>query len=263
MNKRRFFVEKMAEGAEQALLTGREAHHALDVLRLRPGDCIELHDGHGAKGWSGIIEEVRNGTILVRITGRADVAAESPLMLTLALAHARSDKMETVLRQATELGVVRIVAFRAQRSQYGLSELHIPKKRERWTKIMRDALCQSERSRLPELVFLSDTVECIRKACDWKAHQEDTLNIVGSEREDERELLSLREAFPISTHVLVAIGPEGGWAREELDRFSGAGFFPVHLGPRILRYETAAVAFLTAAQLLWGDFGIPLKEMRS
>ena len=55
--------------------------------------------------------------------------------------------------------------------------------------------------------------------------------------------------------MLVVVGPEGGWSKGEAEQFVGAGFYSIHLGPRTLRLETAAVALVAAAQLLWGDLG--------
>ena len=86
------------------------------------------------------------------------------------------------------------------------------------------------------------------------------IDILASEMEHGQSLLSLRERFPAAGEVMVAVGPEGGWTKEEADRFLEAGFHQVRLGPRILRLETAASALLTAVQLLWGDFGTSSEE---
>ncbi len=75
------------------------------------------------------------------------------------------------------------------------------------------------------------------------------------EGERERSLELLRQSRVECSAVLAAIGPEGGWDGAEIAGLTGTGFHPVHLGPRILRFETAAVALITSIQLLWGDFG--------
>ncbi|MDY0042137.1 MAG: RsmE family RNA methyltransferase, partial [Desulforhabdus sp.] len=78
------------------------------------------------------------------------------------------------------------------------------------------------------------------------------LALEGAERSG---LADIRQSFPECSEVLAVIGPEGGWSSVEVQELLAAGFCAVHLGPRILRLETAAVAFIALTQLLWGDFG--------
>ena len=87
----------------------------------RVGESIELLDGQGSV-WECRITGIRRGTVSVRLIGKLDHSGcESPLGITLGLAMARSDTMDLVIRQATELGVIRLAVFRAMRSQYALS----------------------------------------------------------------------------------------------------------------------------------------------
>jgi 16S rRNA (uracil1498-N3)-methyltransferase len=263
MSQRRFFIEHVAQDAEHIIVAGQEARHAIAVLRLQPGETIELRDGHGG-GWTGVITGIKGPALHVRLTGRQEVRTESPLDLTLAIAYSRSDRMELVFRQATELGVRRVAAFRAERSQYGLSEAKRSRREERWLKIAREALCQCGRAAIPEITFLADVTELLRKSREWQEGVETGgLNILALETEREQSLLSLWQKFPACRQVLIIVGPEGGWTLDEMERFRESGFHQVHLGPRILRLETAATAFLTAAQLLWGDFGTSLKEAKT
>ena len=84
---------------------------------------------------------------------------------------------------------------------------------------------------------------------------EETLKIFAWERGSNTSLNSLRESRPLCSRVVAAIGPEGGWDDAEASTMINAGFDSVHLGPRVLRFETAAVALVSSIQLLWGDFG--------
>lgn len=261
MTHRRFFCDRIEEGSDGIVLTGAEARHAASALRLHAGDEVELRDGSGA-GWTGVISEVKGGAVHVRLTGRRELGAESPLDLTLALAYARPERMEIALRQATELGAARIAVFRAERSQYGLSGEKAEKREERWRKIVHAALCQCGRARAPELAFLSSVDDLLTGPEEWRIGAgDDGLGILALESEREESLLSLWRGFPSQRRVMVAVGPEGGWTQGEMERFLKAGFHKVHLGPRVLRLETAAAAFVAAAQLLWGDFGGPLKDV--
>ena len=163
--------------------------------------------------------------------------------------------MELVLRQATEIGVHRFVAFRAQRSQYKLSAAQAEKRKERWSKIAREAMCQCGRMRLPEITVHHDVNELIAESARWSPGGEAGLKILTWEAERHQSLKRLWQEFPDCRRTLAVVGPEGGWTQDEVDRFRAAGFHLVHLGPRTLRLETAAIAFLSSAQVLWGDLG--------
>lgn len=261
MTHRRFFCDRIEEGADGIVLTGAEARHAASALRLQPGDEIELRDGRGA-AWEGIISGVKGAAVHVRLTGKRELGSESSLDLTLALAYARSERMELALRQATELGVARIAVFRAERSQYGLAGEKAGKREERWRKIVQAALCQCGRARTPELVFLSCVDDLLAGPQEWQTGaRSGGLGILALESEKEESLLSLWQKFPSQRKVLMAVGPEGGWTQGEMERFMSADFHKIHLGPRVLRLETAAAAVVAAAQLLWGDLGGPLKDV--
>jgi 16S rRNA (uracil1498-N3)-methyltransferase len=254
MTRKCFLVDEIDFREELVSLAGDVAHHLRNVLRLRPGDSIELRDGRG-NGWSAVIREMKGREVRVAIEKKQRVQNESPLRLTLALAFSRSDRMELVLRQATEMGVDRFIAFRAERSEYHLPGSQRDRRIERWRKITREALCQCGRMSLPEILVLSDTAELISSDSTGKPNDGKTLKILAREEADRQSLLALLEGHPVCRQVLAVVGPEGGWSKREGDQFMEGGFRPVHLGPRTLRLETAAVALLAGVQLLWGDLG--------
>jgi len=255
MTRKCFFIDRIDPREDYVILNDRSAHHMESVLRMGDGDSVELRDGAG-NAWRGVLAGREGGGIRIRLGEKRHVRNESPLNLTLALAFARSDRMELVLRQATEIGVHRLIAFRAQRSQYGLSGAQAAKKRERWEKIAREALCQCGRMRLPEIHLLSDVPEFISQVMKSEGHDEGCgLRIVAWEEERRQNLLGLWRSFPECSELLVVVGPEGGWTPGEVEQFERAGFHSVRLGTRTLRFETAALALVTSAQLLWGDLG--------
>jgi 16S rRNA (uracil1498-N3)-methyltransferase len=247
-----FFVEKGAQHDECIDLTGDVAHHARTVLRIRPGQPVELTDGCGNKWWGVVVGE-RPGTLSVRVVGRCEADNESFLGITLAVAYSRHDRMELALRQATELGIERFVGFRAQRSQYGLAEMSAKKRRERWLRIAREAVCQCGRSRVPDLLIAAGPEEFLGSLGVVEDCSDVRLRVLAAERDERVCLGTLKERFPVCRQVVAVIGPEGGWGDEEIHLFVEAGFYAVHLGPRTLRLETAAAALVAACQLLWGD----------
>jgi len=265
MTRRCFFVERLEPDLGMVMLTEGEAHHMETVLRIRPGDRVEVRNGRGGAWW-GVVDYLEKGKVHVRLEGETLLkrAPESHLNLTLALAYARSERMEGVVRQATELGVSRIVAFRASRSQYGLDGRQGDKRRERWARITREALCQCGRVVVPEVMLFGDMSDFLEWTAAWEnepvaeggiSGSEVGLKIVASEEELRGNLRMLHVDFPRCARLLAVVGPEGGWTEEERARFGEAGFKAVGLGPRILRFETAAATLAALIQLFWGDLG--------
>lgn len=254
MTRKRFFACGVDAGDELVVLKGQTAHHVVSVLRLRAGDSIETSDGDG-NAWRGIIKEIGSGEVRIQLIERIEAGSESPVHLTLALSFSRMDRMDLALRQATELGASRFVAFRSRRSQYGLNQSQIASRLERWRKIAREALCQCGRIKLPEILVLTDVVEFISAVHAWEEDGGESLKMLALEETGRQSVFSVRRSVPAARQAFAVVGPEGGWEREEVDRFDKAGFHKVHLGPRILRLETAATVFLAAVQLLWGDLG--------
>ena len=253
MSRKCFFVDRVEPGQDFVVLDECCAHHTETVLRLKSGDPVELRDGCG-NAWQGEIAQTGGGTVRVRLCERRDIEVESRLELTLAMALARQDRMDLVVRQATELGVSRLVAFRAERSQYGLSGRQAEKRLGRWIKIAQGALCQCCRTKLPEVIYLSGVPELLAQAGLWQEGTGGLLKVLAREEERQQNLMGLWRQLPDSRRILAVVGPEGGWTGAEENRFVGAGFHSIHLGPRILRLETAAVTLVSLAQLLWGDF---------
>lgn len=255
MTRRCFFVRGIESDTGTVCLPPQASHHLERVLRLKAGEMIEIRDGTG-NAWDGKIAEIEKGRVTVRLVGRRECTAlESHLAITLALGLARTDIMDLVVRQATELGVSRLIAFRAARSQYGLAGDRAAKKRDRWLQIGREAMCQCGRTKMPEIRVVSDLEELLSSLLPDDGSAGNLLKIFARERELDKSLGNLKILRPVCARVLAAVGPEGGWENAEIVRLSDAGFAPVHLGPRILRYETAVVALISSMQLLWGDMG--------
>lgn len=254
MKRKRFISNTVKMGDEYVILKGAEAHHAGNVLRLEKGDAVETGDGRG-RVWRGIVCDAGGDELRIRLIEEIPVANESPVDMILALAFARVERMELALRQATELGASRFIAFRATRSQYGLTGERARSRVERWQKIVDGALCQCGRTVAPQVSILENIRDLLERVRDWEGGSAQILKLVAFEGSGGKNLLSLRRSFPVCERVLAVVGPEGGWESSEVEQLVTADFHLVHLGPRVLRLETAATAFLTSIQLLWGDFG--------
>lgn len=255
MTRKCFFVHGVEAESGFITLSERVSHHVENVLRCRVADAIEVRDGHG-NAWAGEIVEIRKGNIRVRLLERLDAAhVESPLEIVLGLALARPEKMDLVIRQVTEMGVTRLGAFQSKRSQYGLAGEKALKRSGRWSKIVREAMCQCGRTHAPEIDLfesLDRWLDSNRSAGEGGGFPLKVFAWEGEKVGSLRAKWTAGQSFPA---VLAAVGPEGGWDGGEVEKLMAAGFEPISLGPRILRYETAAIALISAIQLLWGDMG--------
>jgi 16S rRNA (uracil1498-N3)-methyltransferase len=257
MTRRCFFAPEVIQGTGESFDLPPELSRQLaGVLRARAGQSIELLDGKGASR-ACVITGIRGGVVSVRLTGESDRSAfESPLQITLGLGMARSDTMALVVRQAVEMGVMRLAVFRARRSQYGLEGKSADKKKERWSKIAAEAICQCGRARAPEIEIFRDFEHFLAWCEAEHGEAAQSLRIFALEHGQGAGPADLRRGSgPEIQRFLALIGPEGGWDGEESSRLTGAGFKAVSLGPRTLRLETAAVAIVSSIQLLWGDMG--------
>jgi len=214
-----------------AEITGESAHHLTRVLRVEVGQKFEISDNR--RVWLAEVGVARKN--VVEFTVLEELAAgEEPAETTLYLALIKFERFEWAVEKATELGVTRVIPVQAQRSERGLEE-GARKRVERWRRIAQEASEQSRRLRPPRIdaptrlpCALADTAE----------HR-----IWLDERPGAPALL---KAFPVGNGgaVSLAVGPEGGWADDERERFGIAGWSGNSLGPSILRAETAVCAAL-------------------
>jgi len=233
----RLFVPSALVDGPRVRITGGELRH-VRTLRLGAGAHVCVFDEHGAE------HEVR----IERLGARAAEALilssrhprrESTLDLVLALALLKGAKMDLVVEKATELGVRRIAPFLCRHVMaHGA-------RTERWRRIAVAAAKQSSRTRVPvvDAPVPLDTL----LATPWPG-----LRLLAWEEEQERSLGSLA---PAAEAVVVAVGPEGGFAADEVDAARAHGFTTVSLGPRILRAETGAIVAAALCQQRWGDLG--------
>ena len=168
-----------------------------------------------------------------------EVPAAAATPITLLLAVFKFDRMEWAIEKCTELNVTSIVPVIARRTEKHLA-LAAEKRVERWRRIAREASEQSRRVVAPEIanpVKLADALQ-----------HDSELRIVLAENEREAKLADILHERTATPSLALAIGPEGGWAPDELQLFDDAGWISASLGPTILRAETAAIAALVIAR---------------
>jgi 16S rRNA (uracil1498-N3)-methyltransferase len=231
----RFFVPANSISSGRAILTGDEFDHLHRVLRLRPGDRVEIFDGEGSEH-EGAIRMVSGERAEIEILRSYDALRESPLKLTLAVALTKGEKMDFVVEKATELGVHAVAPLVSAYAVPKLDDRKAARREERWKKIALSAAKQCGRSRVPEILSVCGFGEFVARPAA------DALKLLFWENETEQTIKQLYDRNSSARSVIVAVGPEGGFAREEAELARRRGYVWVSVGRRILRAETAAVA---------------------
>ena len=241
MTRRRWIADTWTPTS--ASLTGEQATHLSRVLRAEGGQVFDVVAG-GFLHRAEIFSVAENEVVF---TLHEELSADAALPLTLMLSVFKFDRMEWAIEKATELGVARIVPVLARRTEKHLA-LAPEKRVERWRRIAREAAQQSRRIDVPNIAGFQSLKAAL-------AAEDASLRLLLAETEQENSLAHALKDFPIGNplkNVSLAIGPEGGWAQEEMGLFTQYGWANVTLGPRILRAETAAIAAVAVASALLG-----------
>ena len=247
---RRFFVDNILPGNDFVSITGKEARHIRNVLRMKKGEMLIIMDREG-ESYEAIIEAVHYKEVKARITQTIPPLPPSPVTISLAQALIKSHPMEYLIQKATELGIHAIHPFYSERTVIQLKSAHLKNKMDRWREIMKSACKQCGRVSLPELNTPLLFEEMITNAAHTK-----TSKIMLWEDEDKGDLKELLKSWSSAPHIFVIVGPEGGFTINEINLARDAGFHTVSLGNRILRAETAALSLLSIIQYEWGDLSL-------
>ena len=223
-----------------------ESHHLARVLRLKPGDTVVAVDGSGRD------YTVRLDTVAPESTGTiVGVAAretESPFAITLVQGLPKGDKLETIIRAATELGAARVVPAITERTIVRLDQARVAARAERWQRVAREAAKQCGRARVPAV----DPPRALASIVDEPV-ESGTLQLCLWE-EARTPLGTVLDALAMPPiRAIVIVGPEGGLTSGEAERAERAGWHVVVFGPRLLRTETAGPAIVSALQSRFGD----------
>ncbi|HLX83518.1 MAG TPA: RsmE family RNA methyltransferase [Terriglobales bacterium] len=229
MTRRRWIADEVL--GDTAALVGEHAGHLVRVLRAEVGQEFDIAAGG----------EVRRGTISSISDGRVEFALGSVLevkplpRIALALAIFKFDRMEWAIEKCTEIGVGRIVPVIARRTDAHLAAAAI-KRHERWLRIALQSSEQARRAGPPEI---SEPVKLKELG---SAVPSGTRVVLAESLAGSPESVRLGDVFESATSdVALAVGPEGGWADEELAWFQESGWIAASPGNTILRAETAAI----------------------
>jgi len=251
----RVFIEGELQSGSVVDLPRETGAHLAKVLRARSGDEVVLFNGDGRE-FTGVIEKVQ-GTRVSASTGAArSIDRESPFQLTLVQCVPRGDRMDFIVQKATELGVVRIVPVLSQRSVVRLDASQSASKQAHWRAVAVSACEQSGRNRVPSVDTPLPLLNYLGGLAAQAAASEVLRLVLEPERAQRTEALARSidiASAKSASRAEIAIGPEGGFAPEELEAFDLSAFARVNLGPRVLRTETAAIAAIAVLQARFGD----------
>ncbi len=233
MRIHRVFLKELQAG--ERTLSGAEAHHLAQVLRVQPGTRVKAFDGSGLEA-AGEVQAVDELSVTLRLESPEPSDVEATLKLTLAVPLLKGDKFSEVVRRGTELGAVRFIPVLTSRCDVKvLSE----NKLTRYRRVAKEAAKQSGRSVVPE-------VEPLRKLSKLDLGP---LTLVAHPRSSATLQEVMKSNADAYEEVMLVTGPEGGLSEQEVESLTEQGAKGVTLGARILRAETAPIA-LTAALLL-------------
>ena len=216
----RFYSDRIEDG--KIILYGQENEHAVRVLRKRTGDTVAVFDGKGNEFIAKIVQ-VGKGQSILEIIQKVP-SREYPFHIAVAQSLIKHNRWDWFLEKITEIGVKEIIPL--------LTEHAVVKteaKKSRWEKIILNACKQSGRQSIPSLHPPIDIEELIGISGTY------TTRLVA--HPGGREIIQV----PLSSRILIAIGPEGGFSGAEVEKLEESGFVRVSLGRFILRSETAPV----------------------
>ena len=239
----RFLVSDLDPSSGMAVFDPGEAHHLTRVLRLGVGDEVSVFDGRGRE-FRARVDRV-GGVVVARLLDPIEPPPARQVSLTLAQAVLKGASMDDVVRDATMMGVARIVPLVTERtvarraaSSHGA---------DRWRRVAIASAKQCRRAIVPEV---AEPV-----AFDaWRREPREGVTLLLVEP-------SLAGVTPVPLRALssrpqpgaatLVVGPEGGWAPDEVDAAAASDWLAVTLGPLTLRAEAVPLAALAALTVVW------------
>lgn len=241
-----FFVSPACIVQQTISVTGDVLVHLRDSLRMTIGETLWVGDGQGTR-YRAEITDVSTRAV----TGRILETVQEPLFRTPRLILGQSllkgEKMDWVIQKATELGMDELIPVESRHSVVQLKADRVDHQLTRWQRIAHEAAQQSEQWRIPPIARPQSLSGLLTRQATA------TVTLMLTERRKGTSLQSVELPRDATGSVVVLIGPEGGWNKEEVQLAEQAGVASIALGPRILRAETAAIAAISILQSRLGN----------
>jgi len=232
----RFFLPPASWG-EVTWLTGDEAKHLSQVLRIRVGDSVSVFDGKGRRAVA-VVVEVSRDRVKLELGPASSIPSGHP-EVTLALAIPKGKKMDMVVQKSVELGVHAIQPLVTRNTIVQPGEGKVDK----WQRVALEACKQSGLDHLPEI---HEPLEFHRWIENLGGLGSSELRLIASLAEGARPMREIVRNSGSPSRVIVLVGPEGDFTSAETQSAMEASFAPVTLGATVLRAETASLFCLSA-----------------
>ena len=232
----RIFIQAELSLGQAVEIDAEQTKYLRQVMRLNVNDVITVFNGLGG-------EYTAKLTVLAKDRGECllaefiEVNRELPCRVHIIQAANRSEKVETVLQKATEMGATSFQIVNSERATLNLPDNKRGKRLKRWQKIIIEAAEQSERTISPTVAWQDKLSQVNKFGQGFVLHPRDA-----------KLWKDTRDEIHQMQDITLAIGPEGGWSDKELDFLEEQGFQPLKFGERVMRTETAAPALLAAIQ---------------
>lgn len=235
-----FFIEPDQIQGKYAFIRGNDVNHIKNVLRMKPGDELALSNGTDGKEYRVGIVSFGEDEITCELRFIKEDAIELPCRITLFQGLPKGDKMELIIQKAVELGASEIVPVAMARSVVKLDEKKAAAKVKRWQAISEAAAKQSKRGIIPQVqnVMSYQAAMAYAKSMEVKLLPYELADGIAKTKE-------LLAAIRPGQKIAIFIGPEGGFAAEEVALAEENSFCTITLGKRILRTETAGMTLLS------------------
>lgn len=238
----RFYISPENWDPDAPALTGSEAHHARDVLRMKPAEKLVLFNGRGREITAEIVDLSGDAIQLRKLH-----EAETPALrcrIILGQAIPKGKNMDLIVQKAVEIGAAEIAPIISDRTVVQVDPESAEQKHAKWQRIAIEAAKQCGQNWLPQ-------VHGPRRLGDFFAGSATfDLRLIGSLQPDAQHLKEILADYSsehrhLPESVLMLIGPEGDFTPAELALARRHGCRPITLGPIILRVETAAIYCLS------------------
>ena len=232
-----FFVEEHQLAGDKITILGGDVNHIKNVLRMKCGERVRVSVSYNGRSFFGLIDTITDDEVIVAIEAEDETGTELANRIYLFQGLPKGDKMELIIQKAVELGVYEIIPVAMKNCVVKLDDKKAANKVKRWQAISESAAKQSKRTLIPEVQMPLTWKEALKKA--------EELDVVLVPYENERGMEATREVMQSikpGQSIAIFIGPEGGFAREEIEMVTG---HRVSLGRRILRTETAGLATIS------------------
>jgi 16S rRNA (uracil1498-N3)-methyltransferase len=244
----RFIVDPKSIHNGHLRIYGDDLKHLRTVLRLGPGDSINVFDGTG-KEFEAKLLSVDKTCALAEITASFQTEAEPEINLTLFQGLLKGEKMDLIIQKGVELGVRSIIPVITDRTVVQVDNNKSEKKALRWSKIAREASKQCRRAMVPHISEPISFDEAISESKRYEAA------LLLYENESKKCLKETLKCYTINKikEIALFVGPEGGFTPHEIEKYTNSGFDVAGLGRRILRAETAAISVISIIMYEMGE----------